>query len=189
MLAGPARHVHDRERYELLSGLAWTPRSSRGDVDIDSWYRRYGESVYRRCLRLCRDHHQALDLTQEVFLRAHRYRDSYRGEGSPMAWLFSLADRCFFDAVAKHRPLPAADIAAFLADERCASDHRFEHHDLVVKLLTHSPEDVRAIVIHRYFDELDLVSIAERLGIAERTVRRKLERFLQDAEKLARSER
>lgn len=155
-------------------------------MDIESWYRRYGESVYRRCLRLCRDEHQAIDLTQEVFLRAHRYRETFRGDASPMTWLFTLADRCFFDAAAKLRPPPrAAELEAFLAGERAAVERTFEQHDLVVRLLARSPEDVRAIVLHRYFDEMDLASIAARLGINERTVRRKLERFLEQAERLA----
>ena len=162
-------------------------QSKGGRVDLESWYRRYGESVYRRCLRLCRDEHQAIDLTQEVFLRAHRYRDSYRGEASPMTWLFTLADRCFFDAAAKQRPQPrAAELESFLAAERAGHDHAFEQHDLVIRLLARSPEDVRAIVLHRYFDEMDLATIADRLGINERTVRRKLERFLEQAERLAR---
>ncbi|HKP62623.1 MAG TPA: sigma-70 family RNA polymerase sigma factor [Polyangiales bacterium] len=158
-------------------------------MDIDGWYRRYGESVFRRCLRLCRDQTRASDLTQEVFLRAHRYRDSFRGDSSPMTWLFTLADRCFFDAVGKLRPPPtAAEVAVFLHAERDGVDEVFEQHDLVVRLLARTPEDVRAIVLHRYFDELDLASIAERLGINERTVRRKLERFLAQAERLAKEQ-
>ena len=46
------------------------------------------------------------------------------------------------------------------------------------------PEDVRDIVVLRYFDELELEEIAERQGINERTVRRKLEAFLEGARKI-----
>jgi RNA polymerase sigma-70 factor (ECF subfamily) len=158
-------------------------------VDIEGWYERYGESVYRRCLRLCRDRSQALDLTQEVFLRAHRYRDSYRGEATPLAWLFRLADRCFFDSIRRPPMLELDKVIAFVAHEREGVDLAFDDHDLVLRLLTRASEDVRVIVMHRYFDELDLAAIALRLGVHERTVRRKLERFLEQAEKLARSGR
>lgn len=158
-------------------------------MDIEAWYRRYGESVFRRCLRLCRDEHQAIDLTQEVFLRAHRYRETFRGDSSPMTWLFTLTDRCFFDAAAKLRPPPrAAELAAFLTWERDSADRVFEQHDLIVRLLSRCSEDVQAIVLHRYFDEMDLASIATRLGIDERTVRRKLERFLAQSERFVRGE-
>jgi RNA polymerase sigma-70 factor (ECF subfamily) len=154
-------------------------------VEIDAWYRRYGESVHRRCLRLCRDPQQALDLAQEVFLRAHRYRSSYRGEASPLTWLFTLTDNCFFDLRAKSRPIAAAEVAEFLASERDGFEREFVSHDLVVRLLERSSADVRAIVLHRYFDELDLETIAQRLGQSERTVRRKLARFLELAARLA----
>jgi RNA polymerase sigma-70 factor, ECF subfamily len=154
-------------------------------VAIDDWYRRYGESVHRRCLRLCRNEQQALDLTQEVFLRAHRYRESYRGEASPLTWLFTLTDRCFFDSLAKPMPVLPNEIENFLQVEQAGLEGRFVSHDLVARLLSRSDDDVRAIVVHRYFDELELEDIAARLGLNERTVRRKLLRFLEGARKLA----
>jgi RNA polymerase sigma-70 factor (ECF subfamily) len=157
-------------------------------VEIEGWYQLYGESVYRRCLRLCRDRSQALDLTQEVFLRAHRYRESYRGEATPLAWLSRLADRCFFDSIKRPPALALDEVLSFVASERDGAEREFVDHDLVLRLLSRSPEDVQAIVMHRYFDELELQAIARRLGLNERTVRRKLQRFLEHAEKLARSE-
>jgi RNA polymerase sigma-70 factor (ECF subfamily) len=154
-------------------------------VDIDAWYHRYGESVYRRCLRLSRNEQQALDLTQEVFLRAHRYRESYRATGRPLAWLFTLADRCFFDAIDNTQSVPLDEVKEFAERELEGFEQVFCDHDLVARLLIRVPEDVRAIVVHRYFDELDLEAIAERLSIDERTVRRKLQRFLERAHALA----
>lgn len=156
-------------------------------MNIDTWYRRYGESVHRRCLRLCRNEEQALDLVQEVFLRAHRYRETFRGESSPLTWLFTLADRCFFDSLSPSKPVRAAreEVDALLKYERDGLEERFASHDLVARLLSRVDDDVKAIVVHRYFDELELETIAERLGLNERTVRRKLLRFLAGARKLA----
>jgi len=127
-----------------------------------------------------------MDLTQEVFLRAHRYRESYRGTGRPMAWLFTLADRCFFDAIDKSPPIPFDELKEFRERELAGFEHTFCDQDLVARLLTRCPEDVRAIVVHRYFDELDFEAIARKLSIDERTVRRKLQRFLERAQKYAR---
>ncbi len=62
----------------------------------------------------------------------------------------------------------------------------FQRHELVAKLLARAPKDVRQIVVHRYFDELDYQQIADRLGINEKTVRRKLAKFLDFARKYAR---
>ena len=119
-------------------------------------------------------------------MRAHRYRDSYRAEATPLAWLFRLSDRCFFDSLRRPPALALDEVLAFVASEREGVEREFVDHDLVLRLLARCPEDVRAIVMHRYFDELDLETIAARLGLNERTVRRKLQRFLEHAEKLVR---
>ncbi|MBN2498489.1 MAG: RNA polymerase sigma factor [Deltaproteobacteria bacterium] len=159
------------------------------EVDIEAWYRRYGESVHRRCLRLCRNPTQALDLVQETFLRAHRYRRSFRAESSPLTWLFTIADRCFFDTLRKKQPIACEDVESFVREEESGAELVFTRHDLVARLLARAPGDVRQIVVFRYFDELELQQIADRLGVNERTVRRKLERFLSRARKFARKGR
>jgi RNA polymerase sigma-70 factor (ECF subfamily) len=154
-------------------------------VDIDLWYQRYGESVHRRCLRLCRNEQQALDLVQEVFLRAHRYRETFRGEASPLTWLFTLADRCFFDTLGEPVRVRGEDLDQLASEELEDFEESFVSQDLIVRLLSRTDDEVRAIVVHRYFDEMDLDAIAQRLGLNERTVRRKLLRFLKGARKLA----
>jgi RNA polymerase sigma-70 factor (ECF subfamily) len=145
--------------------------------------------VHRRCLRLCRNEQQALDLVQEVFLRAHRFRDSYRGDASPLTWLFTLATHCFFDSLKQPLRIDAVEVEALLCQERDGFEESFASHDLIVRLLSRSDEEVRMIVMHRYFDELELETIAERLGRSERTVRRKLLRFLEGARRLAEAPR
>ena len=172
-----------------MSGAEAATRSTSQvtQVDVDAWYRRYGESVYRRSLRLCRRPAQALDLTQEVFLRAHRYRDSYRGAVSPLAWLLTIAQRCFYDSLGRPEPVDAGEIDALVRDEDEGAETVFARQEVVAKLLGRMPDDVRRIVVHRYFDELEHEEIAARLGINEKTVRRKLEGFLARAKKLART--
>lgn len=156
-----------------------------GRMDIDNWYRRYGESVYRRMMRYTRDENRAWDLTQEVFLRALRYQRSYRGDSKPLTWLFKIGDRCFFDSIGKPEPVSTDEVQLFVDAEIGADEAVFENCDLVARLISRAPKDVRQIVLHRYFDELDLKQIASRLRINERTVRRKLEKFIENARKFA----
>lgn len=170
-----------------MSGFARTIASlidESESVDVGVWYRRYGEAVFRRCMRLAGDRARALDLTQEVFLRAHRFKDSYRGDASPLGWLFSITNRCFYDSLRKEERIDKRQLEAFLRDEQEGFEVAFSRHALVAKLLSRVPDDVRDIVVYRYFDELDLNEIASRLNVNERTVRRKLQRFFDDARKV-----
>jgi RNA polymerase sigma-70 factor (ECF subfamily) len=50
-------------------------------MNVEDLYRRYGPMVMRRCRQLLRDEDQALDATQDVFVRlmerSDRLRDDY----------------------------------------------------------------------------------------------------------------
>lgn len=149
--------------------------------DLDAWYRAYGEAVFRRCRRFVRSDAAAMDLVQDTFLRAHKYRSSYRG-GSPLSWLLTIADRASLDVVGRtHEAVSLDEVEAFLADESGERAGAAGHRDLVRRLLARADERTARIVISRYFDELGLEEIAGALGVNERTVRRTLEAFLADA--------
>jgi RNA polymerase sigma-70 factor (ECF subfamily) len=149
-------------------------------VDLHVWYERYGEAVFRRCLRIVGDEALAMDLLQETFLRAHKYRASFKG-ASALSWLLTIADRTSLTALgARPRVSSAEEVERFLETEADPKEP-FTQHRLVAELLTRADERTRAIVMHRYFDELELEDIARRLDVNERTVRRKLEQFLADS--------
>lgn len=149
--------------------------------DLDAWYRAYGEAVFRRCRRFVRSDAAAMDLVQDTFLRAHRYRASYRG-GSALSWLLTIADRASLDVLKKSRDTVSLDeVEAFLDDESGQRAGAVGHRDLVRRLLGRADERTARIVIMRYFDELGLEEIAASLDLNERTVRRSLEAFLADA--------
>lgn len=155
--------------------------------DLGTWFRRYGEAVERRCRRLLRDEAQAQDALQEAFLRAHRYAHSYRGDASPLAWLFRIADRVCLDAIAKEKrqgvPLEEEDMSA-LEDEATPSPERLALRQAAARrALALGDGLTQQILIHRYFDELSSEEIAARLGTTDRTVRRKLSRFFARAER------
>lgn len=58
---------------------------------MDELLRRYKNPIYHFTYRLCLNAHEAQDVTQEVFMRLHQYRDSYRPQGKFSTWLFSIA--------------------------------------------------------------------------------------------------
>ncbi len=51
---------------------------------------RHKQRVYYLALDLTGNHHDAEDLSQEVFIKAHRNLDSFRGEASFFSWLYRI---------------------------------------------------------------------------------------------------
>ncbi len=152
--------------------------------DLDAWYRSHGEAVYRRGLRLLGDDAAAWDLVQETFLRARKYLGSFRG-GSPLSWLLTIADRCAYTTLKKRgaqkNTVALDDVGALLADEQGDKTALVQRQALVARLLARTDERTALIVVRRYFDELDLTSIANELNLNEKTVRRSLTTFLDEA--------
>src|SRR6266849_2560558 len=56
----------------------------------DELFRRHQARLARWCCRFTRDRETASDLAQDIFLRAYRNLDSYRGECKFSTWLYVI---------------------------------------------------------------------------------------------------
>jgi RNA polymerase sigma-70 factor, ECF subfamily len=71
-------------RARLLSG-------AERDTLVNELFARHYERVSRWCLRFTGDQERAADLAQDVFLKAHRHLDSFKGASRFSTWLYSIA--------------------------------------------------------------------------------------------------
>lgn len=62
-------------------------------------FRRYRTRVSLWCSRLVRDPQRGPDLAQEVFLRAYRYRHTFRGTARVSTWLYVIARNHCMNAI------------------------------------------------------------------------------------------
>lgn len=65
-------------------------RTVARDLDVEALYRRYGDMVLGRCRLLLGNDADAQECAQDVFLKAHRHRDQFRGDAAPSTWLFQV---------------------------------------------------------------------------------------------------
>jgi RNA polymerase sigma-70 factor (ECF subfamily) len=87
-------------------------------------YSRYHARVNGWCRRFAGDRERADDMTQEVFLRAFRYRSSFRGEARASTWLFTVTRNYCLTAIRKAKSDPST-LAAVL-DPRLGGDSGLE---------------------------------------------------------------
>lgn len=62
-----------------------------GSRRTQALYDEYGSRIFRFCLRLSGNRHDAEDLTQEVFLAAFQGIGRFRGRSSVSTWLYKIA--------------------------------------------------------------------------------------------------
>jgi len=72
-------------------------------IAFDRLMVRYGPMVYRLGYSYTRNREDAMDLTQNAFLKVYTRLHTYRGEGSFQAWLLRLAHREGLNWLRRHR--------------------------------------------------------------------------------------
>ncbi len=152
-------------------------RCRRGEAGaFEELYKRHGRRVYTLAYRMTGSAADAEDLTQDVFLRAHRSLDSYRGEAALGSWLHRLTvNACLDYARGKHgRRQRATDTTADIEAVEAAGrgpwrpGTALDPIDLERAVSQLPPSYRRAFLLHDV-EGLEHHEIAEALGIAEGT--------------------
>ncbi|GIP39332.1 RNA polymerase sigma factor [Paenibacillus sp. J31TS4] len=74
------------EEYDYLRSLS----SGMDSFELDRMMQAFGKDVWNYAYFLTRDRHAADDLSQEVFLRAFRSIQDFRGESTLKTWLLKI---------------------------------------------------------------------------------------------------
>ncbi len=82
--------------FRALDDAALVEQAQRGRYEgFEELVRRYRNAVFSLCYRYVSQREEAWDLSQEVFLKAHRGMKRFRGEAGFKTWLLRIAaNRC-----------------------------------------------------------------------------------------------
>lgn len=153
-------------------------RIRRGDrAAFELLVRKYIDRIASVAARALGDRHEALDVAQEVFTLAWSALRAWKGEGPVFSWLY----RTTFHVVSHRRRrlgkvVPLARLPEKPALAPPESDP--ELAQAVKEALDTLPERQRDVFLLRHELGLTLSQIAERLGLAEGTVKIHLHRAL-----------
>ena len=163
-------------------------RARRGDLHaFEELVRLYEKRVYAVALRSSGSPEDAADITQEVFLRAWRSIESFRGDSGFSTWLFRITmNLCVDFARHKHaqpqtQPLVIGeeDSERPIPDTAPTPEEHLDNRELGRELaaaLDEVSEEHRRIVLLRDVYGLSYTEIAEVLEISEGTVKSRLSR-------------
>jgi RNA polymerase sigma factor (sigma-70 family) len=146
-------------------------------------YDRYSPIVFAVALKALAAHHDAEDVTQQVFVRAWRGRDGFEPDrGSLGAWLVGITRRQVADRfAARSREREMTDRAARAVAASAAAPLSEGVVDAVVVAdeMNRLPPQQRAVVRMAFFDDLTHRQISMRTGLPLGTVKSHLRRGLE----------
>lgn len=162
-------------------------RAARGDAAaFEALVREHQRNVYNLALKLTGSHEDALDVSQDAFLKAYTALASFRGESRFSVWLYRLTYNAGIDLLKKNRrsggaPLPTDEDGApadFPDDSPTPEElsEREETRAAVRAALDSLSEEKREILILREFRGMSYSDIAAALNIEEGTVKSRIAR-------------
>jgi RNA polymerase sigma-70 factor (ECF subfamily) len=149
------------------------------DLDIAALYRRYGPMVRGRCRSLLGNDADAQEVCQEVFLKAHRYRDRWRGEAAPTTWLFKITTTTCLNWL-RSRKRRREDLVEELPEPARPTETLLDTlalRQLADLLLDEADEGVAAAVVYFYVDGMTHAEAGELLGVSAAAVRKRIGTF------------
>jgi RNA polymerase sigma-70 factor (ECF subfamily) len=144
-------------------------RAKAGDSEgLHFLYVRYAPDVQRYVASFVKDHHEAEDITQNIFAKLMKAIKRYEQREVPFAaWIMRVARNAALDHMRVRRAIPTEEVR--LADSGQAQVSLDRGHDLR-DALEYLPDDQREVLILRHIAGLTPVEIAATLKKSESSV-------------------
>jgi RNA polymerase sigma-70 factor (ECF subfamily) len=161
----------------------------KGDAEaFGDLYERYLDRIYRYIYCRLRDHDEAEDLTESVFLKAWEALPRSRPRVSRFrAWLFRIAHNAVIDRYRVLKPTVSLDHATEMHDGHPVPERAVEAQQAMAKLSAAlarlKPRD-RQVVLCRFVGNLSHAETAAMLGTSEGNVRVRQHRALKRMRRL-----
>ena len=163
-------------------------RVQKGDKGaFDLLVLKYQHKIVNLVMRYVRDPDQALDITQEAFLKAYRALPRFRGDAAFYTWMYRIAVNTAknYLAAQRRRPMDVEldmqdpeqyDLHAKLKDIDTPEAVNLSHElqATVERAIAALPEDLRTAIVLRELDGMSYEEIAETMECPVGTVRSRI---------------
>lgn len=175
--------IRSRELEQLLLQV--------GRGDREAFARLYGltrGAVYALALSLLRDAHEAQDVAQDAFVQVWERAPSYRPQGSPMAWLLTVARNLALSRLRQSGRQTTLDEEAWNAIPAAAPDVSPEDRQVLQDALARLGAEERRIILLHAVAGLKHRETAQLLELPLSTVLSKYHRGLKKLRALMKGE-
>ncbi len=135
------------------------------------------QSLFGAAYRMTGNAHDAEDLVQETFLRAHRALDRFESGTNARAWLFTILQRVRTDAYRSRRRRPeTVELTGEGPTVAPAQNALASGYEDLERALAGLPEVFRTAIVLRDLQELSYAEIAQALEVPVGTVMSRIHR-------------
>jgi len=143
---------------------------------------RFHKRIYNFLARMTADRDTAEDLTQNVFLRLLKYRESYNPEMKFQSWIYQMARNAFSDHYQRQKQrnpvkMEIEKLTDSMPDILDAIDQE-ENEKRLIRALAKLPDDYRELLVLTRFQHLKYEEVARYLDMTVANVKVKVHRAI-----------
>jgi RNA polymerase sigma-70 factor (ECF subfamily) len=174
--------------YASADNKALVKAAQKGDMEaFEELVARHRDKIYARAFSMMRNEEEAIDLSQEAWIKAWQRLGQFQGEASFVTWMTRIVINLCLDQLRKQKRMRAESIEQL--DEELGGverqmpvvtpnpTERLERSELrqrIDKALSQLSVEHRTSLIMHEFEELEYKEIAKRMGCSIGTVMSRL---------------
>ncbi len=150
--------------------------SSAAHLNIEQAYLKYGHSALRRACALLGNEEDAREMVHEIFVGLLEAPEQYQGRSAFATWLYSATTHRCLNRIRDRKnqlKLLRERVAPVVSTETTAGPDTAA----LRRLLSELPEELAAVAVYHYLDEMTQKEVADALGRSRRHVANLLQRL------------
>jgi RNA polymerase sigma factor (sigma-70 family) len=179
----PGKYYENDPNPDLMTDESIMEAVKRGELQQATLlFERYEKRIYNFLARMTMDRHLAEDLTQNVFLRMIKYRNSYTEGRKFQSWLYQVARNVFSDHYQTMKKkytgfVDVEKISDHMADQNDSDeqDEKERHLHLSMAKLT---EEQRELLVLTRFQQLKYEDVASIMDTTVANIKVKVHRAI-----------
>lgn len=144
---------------------------------IDQYIRQYGKRLFGLCMTLCADPYEAEDLYQETWLKVVRNISRYDPAREFEPWLTKICVNTYRNTLRRIARSPVLNFRDTREKDTMMQSvpaPEKKDYEPLYEAVRNLPEKMRLTVVLFYFEDMDIRSAAEVLGVPPGTVKSRL---------------
>ncbi|MEQ8189102.1 MAG: sigma-70 family RNA polymerase sigma factor [Candidatus Eremiobacterota bacterium] len=129
-------------------------------------FQRHYIMIFNLSIRMLGNYEEAEDVTQDVFIKAYKHLNNFKGQSSFKTWIYKIGSTTCIDVIRKKKSL-----WNYLSKITEIKEHESEDKEWVQDVLNSLPERQRLLLIMKYIQDFSSKEIAEILNSTEGSIK------------------